>query len=109
VHWLRDRFPGRQVVFISGEPVGRLLLECGLIDTWMSFHGDAVAELLARPSVLTGELKSHLARCDLAVGWMQDADGSLADLFRRYGARASRVLSPFSPRLHAKHQSERFL
>lgn len=105
---LRAQFPQHKVVLCSNEPVARLLLECRVIDAWLSVQGRACAGLFDPEASIGGELQGWLERCDCAVAWMQDQHGSLARTLEIAGARKTIVCSPFSMTLTAPHQSDRF-
>jgi len=106
---LRARFPRHELMFCANEPVAQLLLECRVIDAWESVQGISCLPLFDRSQAVAGQLKDWLGRCDLAVAWTQDEEGTLATVLQRCGARDVRVGSPFSPLLRARHQSDRFV
>ncbi len=106
---LRARFPQHKSLLFANEPVSRLLLDCRVIDAWMSVQGAACARVFAGSVSVSDELMRWLGRCDHAVAWTQDKEGTLATVLRSCGAREERVQSPFSPELKARHQSDRFL
>ncbi len=105
---LKEQFPRRQLMLCANGPVAQLLLECRVIDAWISMQGIVCASLFNRDAPVEGQLKSWLARCDCAVAWTQDEDGTLAETLRNTGARSVIVSSPFSSGLKARHQSDRF-
>ena len=105
---LRAQFPQHEVVLCSNGPVAQLLLECRVIDAWFSVQGRVCAELFDSDASIVGELQSWLERCDCAVVWMQDQDGSLARTLEKAGVRKAIICSPFSMSLKATHQSDRF-
>jgi ADP-heptose:LPS heptosyltransferase len=104
---LRTQFPQHELVLCSNGPVAQLLLECRVIDAWLSWEGSACAELFDPDASIGGELQSWLERCDCAVAWIQDQDGNLARALEKTGARKTIVCSPFSMTLKATHQSDR--
>lgn len=106
---LRVRFPKHEIVLVASASVSRLLSECGLIDDWIPLEGQMCLGLFSETVSLSGELQSRVSRCDLAVVWTEDNDGSLRSLFQDVGVAQIRIQSPFSPELRAKHQSNRFL
>lgn len=106
---LSVRFPQHEIVLIASAAVSRLLSECGLIDDWIPLEGKMCLGLFSDTVPLSGELQSRVSRCDLAVAWTEDNDGSLRSLFQDLGVAQIRIQSPFSPELCAKHQSNRFL
>ncbi|MBI3356879.1 MAG: glycosyltransferase family 9 protein [Nitrospirae bacterium] len=106
---LRARFPQHQSLLIAGESVSRLLLDCRVIDAWLSLEGASCSGLLAGSIPISDELNDWLGRCDLAVAWTQDNEGTLATVFRSCGIVEQRIQSPFSPELKARHQSDRFV
>lgn len=106
---LRLRFPRSEIVLVAAEAVSRLLVECGLINDWLSLEGRACLGLFAGTTAISGELHSWLNRCDLAVVWMEDREGLIGSRLREFGVARVESQSPFSMRLRARHQSDRFL
>lgn len=102
------RFPQHEVVLIAATAVSQLLLECGLIDDWISLEGRACLGLFSKTLSVSSELESRLTRCDLAVAWMEDRDGALRSLFRERGVGPVHIQSPFAQGLNSRHQSDRF-
>ncbi len=106
---LATRFPQHTIVLIARAPVSRLLAECRVIDEWISIESQVCAELFARFGRPSMELELCLARCDVAVAWIEDTDGSLANVLHEFGISQVRIQSPFSSALNARHQRDRFL
>jgi ADP-heptose:LPS heptosyltransferase len=103
------RFPQHETVLIAAVAVSRLLSECGVIDDWISLEGRACLGLFSKTVSISGELQSRVYRCDLVVVWAEDKDNALRSLFQDLGVAQVQIQSPFSPVLHARHQSNRFL
>jgi heptosyltransferase-3 len=106
---LRTRFPNHQLVLCGEEQVARLLLACRVIDAWTSSHGRACTDLFAGASSVTGQVETWLEDCELAIGWMQDVDGTLNETLKAAGVREVIVRSPFSTAIRSRHQCDRFL
>jgi len=106
---LRTRFPNHCLALCAEDQVAKLLFACGIIDEWASVQGRACADLFAGADSVTGQLQIWLKDCDLAIGWMQDLDGTLSETLKAVGARQVVVESPFSTAILATHQSDRFL
>jgi heptosyltransferase-3 len=106
---LRTRFPEHRLVLCAEDQPAKLLLACRIIDAWTSVQGTASAELFAGADSVTGQLRSWLEDCDLAIGWMQDLDGKLSETLEAVGAREVIVRSPFLTVIQATHQRDRFL
>ncbi|MDP1948295.1 MAG: glycosyltransferase family 9 protein [Nitrospirota bacterium] len=104
---LRIRFPNHRLLLCAGDQVATLLQACMIIDDWTSVQGRACADLFA--GSVTGQLQTWLEDCDLAIGWMEDADGRLSGALKAAGVREVIVRSPFSLMIHATHQRDRFL
>ena len=104
---LRIRFPSHRLLLCAGDQVATLLLACMIIDAWTSVQGRACADLFAGSA--TGQLQTWLKDCDLAIGWLEDADGRLSGVLKAAGVREVIVRSPFSLMIHATHQRDRFL
>ncbi|UVT16721.1 MAG: glycosyltransferase family 9 protein [Nitrospira sp.] len=103
------RFPQHEILLVADATVSRFLHLCRLVDDWMSVEGRACAGLFGGSAHLSEELQSWLQRCDVVVAWTEDKDGALAALVRRWGVAEAHIQSPFSPRLRASHQRDRFL
>jgi len=106
---LRTRFPYHQLVLCAEEHVSKVLLACRIIDVWTSVHGRACADLFAGTGSVTGQVRTWVDDCDLAICWAQDLDGQLNDTLKAIGVREVIVKSPFSPAIQASHQHARFL
>ena len=81
------QFPRHHILLIARASVGRLLAECRVIDDWIATESQICSGLFARVDCQSNELGSHLERCDAAVAWTEDADGSLANVLRKYGVQ----------------------
>ncbi|MEO5956323.1 MAG: glycosyltransferase family 9 protein [Nitrospiraceae bacterium] len=103
---LRIRFPSHRLLLCAGSQVATLLRACSIIDDWTSVQGRACADLFA--GSVTGQLQTWLEDCDLAIGWMEDADGGLSRALKVAGVREAILRSPFSLMIHAIHQRDRF-
>lgn len=106
---LRTRFPNHCLALCAEIQVAKLLLACRVIDEWASVQGEACADLFAGGDSATGQVRTWLEDCDLAIGWMQDLDGTLNETLKAVGAKKVVVGSPFSTGILATHQSDRFL
>lgn len=106
---LASQFPRHNILLIARASVSRLLADCRVIDGWIPAESQICSGLFARFGCQSNELGSHLERCDAAVAWTEDVDGSLADVLREYGVLKIWIQSPFSSALQRKHQRERFL
>jgi len=105
---LRAQHPQHQLVLCARGSVAQVLLECKVIDAWVSVEGSVWAGVFDTDTPLKGELKDWLSRCDRAIAWMHDERGNLASVLRKAGARRTIVSSPFGSDLKATHQSNRF-
>src|SRR5574341_521186 len=112
---LKASFPRREVGLVAGGEVGGLLQACGEIEELFPLEGGALADLLAdqvpaRPRGCASQaLLEWLTRCDLAVCWMADGDGSLARKLSDLGVDRIIVGSPLSSDCQAVHQTDRFM
>lgn len=106
---LRFRFPTHRLMLCAGDQVAKLLLACGIIDDWISVQGRACADLFAGADSGEGRLQAWLQDCDLAIGWLEDRDGTLSGRLKGAGAHEVVVRSPFASDLQATHQRDRFL
>ena len=106
---LRTRFPNHCLALCAEGQVSKLLFACRIIDEWAFVQGRVCADLFAGADSVTGQLQIWLKDCDLAIGWMQDLDGTLKETLKAVGARKVVVESPFSTAILATHQCDRFL
>jgi ADP-heptose:LPS heptosyltransferase len=106
---LRNRFYRHQLILCANEPVSRFLLDCEVIDAWVSVEGTACAELFAGAVPVSSDLNRWLERCDLGVAWVRDPAGTLAAALRHGGAKEVLIRTPFSSEVKTGHQSDRFL
>lgn len=106
---LGQRYSGREIVLMAREPVGRLLVEYGVVDARMLLDGADGVGLFSRCVPIPPKLETWLNCCDFAVAWMTDNEGALRATFEGFGVVQVRIQSPFSPALCSKHQSHRFL
>jgi heptosyltransferase-3 len=106
---LRTRFPHHQLVLCAEDDIARLLLACCIIDAWTSMHGRACTDLFAGAGSVTGQMRTWMEDCDLAIGWTQDFDGKLHETLNAAGVREIIVRSPFSTAIRSTHQCDRFL
>lgn len=104
---IRSRFPNHEVALLAGSEVGHLLQMCGIVDQVLSIEAGYLATLFAGPQPLTAPLEDVITRCDLALGWLSDSDGSLRVTLQRRGI--PRLLMQAPGREAACHQRERFL
>jgi len=106
---LRARFPKHWLVLFAKDQIAKLLLTCRIVDAWTSVQGRNCTDLFAGAESITGQAQTWLEGCDLAIGWMQDLDGTLNETFKAVGVREVIVRSPFSTDILATHQRDRFL
>lgn len=106
---LGHRYVGREVLLIAREPIGRLLVECGVVHALMPMDGADGVGLFSRCVPLAPKLETWLSRCDFAVAWLEDNEGAFRATFEGFGVAQIRIQSPSSPALRTKHQSHRFL
>lgn len=104
-----SRFPQHHLLLIARGPISRLLAECHVVDEWIATESQVCSGLFTGFGEQSVELRSSLERCDVAVAWTVDVDGSLVNLLREYGVRKIWIQSPFSPALRRTHQRDRFL
>jgi heptosyltransferase III len=106
---LRTRFPNHRLLLCAGDQFAKLLLACRIIDEWASLQGRACADLFAGVDSATGQVRTWLENCDLAIGWTQDLDGKLNETLKAAGVREVILSSPFSTAIRATPQRDRFL
>ncbi|NOT22765.1 MAG: hypothetical protein HOP22_08565 [Nitrospiraceae bacterium] len=106
---MRTRFPKHRLVLCAKDQVGKLLLECRVIDAWAPAQGRDCADLFGGVESPTNQIQRWLENCDLAIGWMKDLDGTFCKTLKAAGARDVIVRSPFLDTIRATHQRDRFL
>lgn len=106
---LSARYPQHEIGLIAAAAASRLLWECGLINAWFSLEGQACLGLFSEATTISGELHAWLNRCDLAMLWMDDEEGLIGSRLQGFGVVRVDSQSPFSLKLCARHQSDRFL
>jgi heptosyltransferase III len=105
---IRSRYPTHEVIVCAGESVSRLLMDCQEVDGWVSSQGSAMTWFFEQEGTAAGALQEYLARCDVAVAWMQDQEALVSQALRKSGAVKTIVSSPFSSAWQSVHQSDRF-
>lgn len=106
---IEQAYPHHQKLLIGRGLIGQLLVECGVVDSWVDLDGQDGGGLFSNSTALSERLQAWLERCDLAVAWTEDQDEVLASTLRRCGVKETRIQSPFSTEVQATHQSDRFL
>ncbi|MCP9442370.1 MAG: glycosyltransferase family 9 protein [Nitrospira sp.] len=106
---LRAGYPNHRYILASHESVGRLLLECNVVEEWVSFESGAIRDLLfGEESVPLSERYSWIQDCELVIGWLKDDDGLIENRLKMMGIRHVCIKSPFDPAVTATHQSDRY-
>ena len=106
---VRTRFPDYRLALCAEAQAAKLLYACGVVDTWTSIQGRDCADLFVGADSVTGQMRTWLLDCDLAIGWTQSLDGTLSGTLKAFGVRTVIVRSPFSTEILAAHQQDRFL
>ncbi|MCP9445950.1 MAG: glycosyltransferase family 9 protein [Nitrospira sp.] len=106
---LRADYPNHRYVLASHELVGRFLLECNVVEEWISFESIAIRNFLfGEESFPSSEKCPWIQHCEFAIGWLKDDDGLIANRLKMMGISHVRIGSPFDPNVTATHQSDRF-
>jgi heptosyltransferase III len=82
---IRRQFPQHEIVLLAGSAVGRLLRESSEIDRVFPLESAHLGELFAGDDSVHVAYKHWLRGCDLAVGWLQDAEGIITTTLRGLG------------------------
>ncbi|MBX3318267.1 MAG: glycosyltransferase family 9 protein [Nitrospira sp.] len=106
---ITSQFAEHHCLLIARASVSHLLQECRVVDEWIAIESQVCLGLFAEGGEQSVALRSYLERCDIAVAWTEDVDGSLSRLLRGYGIRQIWIQSPFSSALLGTHQRDRFL
>ncbi len=106
---LRHQFPQHEIALLAGAAVGLLLRDAGEIDRVFPLESTCLAELFAGSDSVHLSFKRWSTTCDLALAWLQDRDGAIADTLRDLGVQRVCVQSPSSPHLLSEHQAARYI
>jgi heptosyltransferase III len=109
IRTIRVAFPTHECGLIAGEQVGRLLVACGEVDRLFPLEQGSLAGLLAGTESVASGLRSWLDQTDVVIGWMKDAEGSLAATLYALGAGRVIIRSPFDSGCTNLHQADRYL
>ncbi|MEC4889011.1 MAG: glycosyltransferase family 9 protein [Nitrospira sp.] len=104
---IRSHYPTQELVLLAGTEVGHLLQQCGVVDRILPMEAGHLATLFIGPQQLSPSIHNIAKRCELAIGWLKDSDGSLLGTLREAGIPRVIVEAPMSGT--RRHQSERFL
>ena len=109
VRVLKKRFSEHRIAWFGQKDLGKVLKSCQEVHCAYSFE-----DINLLTSEKSGLLKNdHFAdvfrRCDRAIGWMEDTDGSWKRYFFSAGVENVIVRSPHDPTLHTRHMSDRYL
>jgi len=109
VRVLKKQFSDHNLVWFGHKELGEVLVACQEVQQAYSF--DDIHFLTSGNSVPFSEglLSDVFDRCERAVGWMDDSDGSWKECFYSAGIETTIVRSPRDPTLHTYHMSDRYL
>jgi len=83
---LRAAYPAHEFGLLAGTDVGGVLKTCGVVDALFPLE-QSFTGLLAGPERITPHLHEWLGRCDVAVAWVKDPDGTLRGTFMALGVK----------------------
>lgn len=106
---LRHQFPQHEIALLAGESVGVLLRGAGEVDRVFPLESMYLSGLFAGLDSLHPAFRTWLGNCNVAVGWVQDADGVIASTLRASGVGYTGLKSTSSSDLFAEHQAARYL
>lgn len=106
---IRRLFPQHEIALLAGSAVGMLLRKCAEIDRVFPLESNYLGQLFGGCDSVHLAFKTWLRSCDLAVGWLQDAESVIANTLRALGVARVCVQSPFSSELLSEHQAGRCL
>ena len=106
---VRHQFPHHEIAFLAGQSVGALLCGAGEVDRVFPLESSYLSGLWAGPDSLCSEFRAWLGNCDIAVGWLPDAEGALSATLRASGVQYVCLQSAASTDLCAEHQASRYL
>lgn len=104
----RNQFPQHELALLAGESVGVLLRNAGEVDRVFPLESKHMSELYAGVDGLHPAFRSWLGKCTIAVGWLQDTEGTMACTLRASGVQSACLKSSQSSDILAEHQSVRY-
>lgn len=104
---MRTALPQHRIILVSGSDVGHLLSQCGVIDQSLPIESSQLSALFSAREQILDVQRDLFSRCDLAVGWLRDHDGSLRHAMQDFGIPRVVLQSPTDAGGH--HQNDRFL
>ena len=106
---LRAAFSDHALGLLTQYEVGRFLLASAEVHKIFALEGVSLTNILSGTGVMDEELGQWLSNCDVAVGWMADADGRVGSAFHAFGIPHILIASPHLPGHRLVHQTDRFL
>lgn len=109
VHVLKKQFPDHLMVWFGHKELGEVLVACQEVHQAYSF--DDIHFLTSGKSVHVkeGMFSDLFKRCDRAVGWMDDSDGTWNRHFFEAEIETVIIRSPHDLMLQAHHMADRYL
>jgi len=109
VHVLKKRFPDHLVVWFGHKELGEVLVACQEVHQAYSFDDIHFLTFGKSVHVKEGMFPDLFKRCDRAVGWMEDSDGTWKRHFFEAGIETVIIRSPHDLTLQAHHMTDRYL
>jgi heptosyltransferase III len=107
---LRAAFPDHALGLLAQNEVGRLFMAAGAeVHKSFALEGPSLGKMLAGADTMDAEIEQWLSNCDVAVGWMSDADRRLHSAFLKFQIPHILISTPHSPGYRSVHQTDRFL
>lgn len=108
LHALRDQFPHHEIALLASSAVGSLLCDSMEVDRTFPLEAMYLGQLFAGFESLSGSFRTWLGTCEVAVGWLRDAEAVVTNTLRAAGVRNITIQTPFSSDVVAVHQTDRY-
>lgn len=109
VRTLKGQFPDHEVIWFGHKQLGEVFVACQEVSQAYSFDAIPFLPFIKHGSSKDGKCTDLFSRCERAVGWMDDADGTWETSFHKAGIKTALVRSPHDSTLDAYHMTDRYL
>ncbi|HSE60361.1 MAG TPA: glycosyltransferase family 9 protein [Nitrospiraceae bacterium] len=106
---MRAKFPRHDLALVARGEIGDLLKQAGEVSQVCSLEGAFGSTLFGGEPVLPSQWREWLGRCDRAIGFLSDPEGTVRATLGRFAIAHITLRSPFDGTLQAIHQSARFI
>lgn len=106
---MRAKFPRHDLALVARGEVGDLLKQAGEVSQVCGLEGAFGSTLFGGEPILPSPWREWLGRCDRAIGFLSDPEGTVRATLDRFAIAHVTLRSPFDGTLQAIHQSARFI